>query len=297
MKSLKIVALLLFVIHFNGCISEDCHTCPTEQNVALKFEYPNFPDHITRVNVGIFDQDGVFITSMQVNKSELDQFQGVILPLQPGKYTAVCWGNAFDQTQIKGFSAGSNINEGQVSSPNYGIGLPIATNDSLYYGKLQFEVLNSENQTYTVNFTPAYIRFIITIKGLSSIGQQDPENYPYIRINNLNPAYNFDMDTIGSYVSYYPKLSVNTTEKIASAKSDVLRFNATPPITIDIVRSKTSSDILTTLNLRKFIEDNDIEIIAGKEITLSLLFTFSNNDVDVNVTINQWGEIPIDPDI
>ena len=298
MNSLKILTLLLFGTLLQGCIYENNDDCPPKEClVTLKFEYPDFPDHITRVNLGLFDEDGLFVKSIQVSKSELDKFQGVILSLQPGKYTSICWANAFDHTLIKGFSAGMNITEGQVANPNYETAQPITSNDSLFYGKKEFGVLNQQNQTYTVDFTPAYIRFVITIKGLSSLDQQNPDNYPYIRINNLKPSYNFNMDIMGSYVSYFPLITVNTAQKIAFSVSNVLRFATDNPITIDILKNKTSPEVLTTLDLRQFMIENNIEIVAGKEVTIPLLFTFFNNDLDVSVSIDQWGEIPIEPEI
>lgn len=298
MKPLKILALLLFVTLLQGCIYENDDDCPPKEcTVTLKFEYPDFPAHITRVNLGLFDEEGLFVELMQVSKSDLDRFQGVVLSLQPGKYTSVCWANAFDNTLIKGFSKGMNITEGQVVNPNYETTQPITSNDSLFYGKKEFSVLNQQTQTYTVDFTPAYIRFIITIKGLSSTAQQNADNYPYIRINNLKPAYNFNMDAIGPNVSYYPLISVNTAEKIAFSVTNVIRFATDNPITIDVLKNKTSLDVLTSLDLRQFMIDNDIKIVAGKKVTIPLLFTFFNNDLDVSVSIDRWGEIPINPEI
>lgn len=297
MEPLKILALFLVPVCLCGCIREDDRGCRREADMLLKFEYPSFPQTITRVNVGVFDENGLFVTSSQVDQEQLAEFQGVILrSLEPGNYQVVCWGNAFASTRIEGFSSGMTLNDGQVSNPNYGTDIPITTNDPLYYGKTQLQIKANENITKEVYFTPAYIRFIVSVTGLANLEQLAPANYPVVDIRNLRPAYNFNMDPIGAYVSYYPTVSVNAAAQTVTAKCNVLRFDDRSPIVVDI-SERPSGKILATLDLQQYLVDNSIEIRPGAEVTLLLLFAFSGQNVDVSVVMDKWGNIPLDPDL
>ena len=297
MKPLKILGLFLVPICFCGCSREDDRGCRREADVLLKFEYPNFSQAITRVNVGVFDANGLFVTSRQVDQEQLAELQGVALrSLKPGNYQVVCWGNAFDSTLIEGFSSGMTSGDGQVSNPNYGTDIPITTNDPLYYGKTQLQVKANDNITTVVHFTPAYIRFIVSVTGLTNLEQLPPANYPVVGIHNLKAAYNFDMEPIGPYVSYYPAVSVNAAAQTVTAKCNVLRFDDQSPIAVDI-SERPSGKILATLDLQQYLADNSIEIRPGAEVTLLLLFAFSGQSVDVSVVMDKWGNVPLDPDL
>lgn len=296
MKLLKILSLLTLSvsIFLTGCIYDDQEDCPPYNNLSLMFIYPNFDEHINRVTVGIYDAENQLAKSIQVEKNSLETFKGVQLHLPSGDYTAVCWGNAFSNTQINGLIPGDNLSMHRVAHPGYFSSTPIPTNDSLYYGTHHFTIDQNKSTEEPVIFTPAYIRLIIQVKGLSVMATAaSSSDYPYIRINNLVPSYNYEMLAQGDLTTYYPAMTVDVVNRVAEMTCDILRFENENPITIDVVENKRTNSLLHSIDLKSFMRSHSINIVAGKEIVIPILITFDKN---VNVTlIKEWIDVPTDP--
>ncbi|GAB6122719.1 FimB/Mfa2 family fimbrial subunit [Dysgonomonas termitidis] len=296
MKLLKALPVLILLTFFSGCIGDNMDDCPPLNNVILHFNYSSFPDHINRVNVGIFDKDGVHVLNQQVDKDDLNTFQGTYLTLNTGEYTAICWGNAFDDTRITCFDPNSSMHDGEVSHPNYGTSLQIPTHDSLYYGKHNFTVKSRNKVEHTVHFKPSHIKIHVYVKGLASLATNLlPSNYPVIRINNLNPACNFEMQTTGMSTTYHPTVKIDNTEKTAVARCNTLRFENDNPITIELLDNAIGNNILCTVGLRKFMEDNSITVQEGEELTIPILIQFKNGNITIELL--KWEEVPVEPAI
>lgn len=296
MKLLKARYILILLIFLSGCIGDNMDDCPPLNNVILRFNYPNFPDHINRVNVGVFDKSGIHVLNQQIDKEELNAFQGTIMTLNTGEYTAVCWGNAFDDTRITCFESNSSMHDGEISHPNLGTSLDIPTHDSLYYGKINFEIKSRKQVEHVVDFKPAHIKIHVYVKGLSSLSTNiKPADYPVIKINNVDPSCNFDLQTTGTSTCYYPSVTIDNKEKMAVAYCNTLRFETENPITIDVVDNAIGNKILCTVSLRKFMADNAIVVEDGEELTIPILILFKNGDVTIQLL--NWEEIPVEPGI
>lgn len=292
-KTILITLLSAFLLV--SCIGDDYSICV--RSYTLRFDYPAFPDYIHKVNVGIFDADGMFVTSQEVDKQALSSFQGAKFNLTGGNYTAVCWGNAFDHTQIDGLADATHISAGMLAHPHHYTSQPIPANDSLYYGKLSFAIPEIKHELEdTVRFVPAHITLQIQVKGLSNTATgTPPADYPFVRINNLLPTYDFDMQTLGNPVCYYPTIAVEPADKLATSWVDVLRFDNDTPATIDVVENAHTKKILYTLNLRDFMLANSIDIVHGQKVTIPIFISFF--DGNVTVTLSGWGGTPIDPEL
>lgn len=296
MKLLKtlILLVLIAIIFLPGCIDDDRSGCPVDNNLALTFSYLNFAEHIGRVTVAVYDSEDHLAECLQVEKSSLDIFQGIRLNLPSGSYTAVCWGNAFNNTQIDGLAQGDDLSFQRTANPGYFSSTLITTNDSLYYGMHRFTVNPGTTTNQTITFTPAYIRLIIQIKGLTSTAVDAPTaGYPYIKVNNLAPAYDYTMVTQGDLTTYYPATIVDSSNKLAQTSCNVLRFGKENSITIDVVENQSTNTVLHRLDLQSFIIANNIEITNGKEVVIPILISF---EAGVTVTkIDGWGDTPVEP--
>lgn len=299
MKLLK--HLGLFVVSacllLSGCIGDDLRDCPSDNNLTLSFFYLNFPQHINRVTVGIYDSGSQLVEYRQIEKKELAILQGMQLNLPAGSYTAVCWGNAFEHTQINGFEIGNLLREKETAHPGYFSSSDIPTNDALYYGIHAFTV-NTQTTTHeTVSFTPAHIRLVVQLKGLINTAPNTfNADEPYIKVNNLEPAYDYTMTPYGGPATYYPEIAVDPSKALAESVCDVLRFKEINPITIEVMENKTTNRILHTLNLQSFIADNNIKIEEGERIIIPIEITFDGNmNVTMVTTIANWGGVPVDP--
>lgn len=291
------IVILTTVLFFAGCISEDRSECVDCNGIVFNFDYLNFPQKITSVNIGFFDSQGVLVESRLVEKGGLNEFQGVKTGLEPGNYTAICWGNAFNKTRINGFGIDAKLENGTVTHPNMGTSLPITGNDSLFYGKLEFVIPDSREFTGNINFNTAYIRIKTCVQGLYSTSEGQPSaNYPIIRINNLKPVYDFDRKTHGEPVSYFPQIVVNPSERKAMAQCDVFRFDQANDVTIDILDNAYNNTVLFTVNIETFLKENNITITDVNEVEIPILVTIDENGVDVTISVSKWEENIIIPE-
>lgn len=296
MKLLKIAPILILLL-LTGCVDENTDDCPPTNSGSLKFSYLDFPEHIQRVNVGIFDKDGLYVESKQVEKKALDDFQGVYLDLEAGEYTAVCWGNAFENTHITCFEKNGLMTGGEVSHPNFGTLNKIPTNDSLFYGIKKFQVKNNQLINETVDFNPSHIKINVFIKGLTALSNAaSPDGCPVVRINSLAPTINFQNQTCNRKVDYYPNVAINNTKTIASALTNVLLFKPDNDITVDVIDNAAANNILQTVNLKAFIEQNNIQFPENKVVTISILLEFKEGG-KVEITVPEWGGTGIIPEM
>jgi hypothetical protein len=254
----------------------------------LEIEYPDFSSRIQGVRVGIFDSSGNFVMEKTVRGEH-----SVPLYLDAGSYTAVCWGNALDNTRIDGFSEGQTIDRVRVYHPAYTGSLSyaapdvITTNDSLYYGRISFVKIQNRDLRETVNFKPAHVRLVITLAGLSNTQTGTlPQDYPIVRVNNLKAVYDQNMNTLGDNTTYFPQVEVDVSKQTATARCDVLRFTDDNPIVIEAIKSAGDNTLLCRVGLKEFMKENSISIIDGREVLIPLKITFSGGNV--SVTLEGW---------
>jgi Protein of unknown function (DUF1812). len=263
--------LLLPVFLFTSCINENYDDCP----LILHFSYDDFPAHINSVNVSFFDASGAVVENRQIDKSALLNSQSAAFSLPAGVYSAVCWGNAFDNTRI----ALSSLSESHVSHPDYNTNALIATEDSLYFGRVDgiavSERLRAEE---TVYFVPAHITINVTVDGLADAK---------IRVSNLNELYDFTQTAISPIESTFYPVCV-TSGNVTTATTDVYRFTNDTPIIVDVLGYY---GVLVSIALDEYINSHPTLVIEdGKECTIDLVIGFIDHKVTVRV--NGWEGIP-----
>lgn len=286
----KAISLLFILCMLTACIREDMSKCGECEGIILNFEYPNFPNKINKVNIGIFDKDGSLVESRLIDKESLTEFQGIKLGLESGNYTAVCWGNAFDNTQIKGLSVDSKLNNMEVSHPNSGSSKIIETSDSLFYGKHVFTIPSDRKYVGTVKFKPAFIRFKVAVKGLDV-----KQNAVAIRITNLKTYYNSEMQTYGELSNYIPPM-IATSDKMWVTHSDVFRFDYDNPIKVDLLNAADNNNILASVDIKDFVKNNNISLDENTEVTIPILFNFTSGNISINPEIGIWDESTVIPE-
>jgi hypothetical protein bacD2_03232 len=286
---------------FTGCIAEDTDDCILGYEIELHFRDLDvtrgsdyFLDHVGSVQVGVWDQAGTFLFSRSVNKNSLQQFQGIRLDLFEGDYTAVCWGNATGANSYIDYSKGLDTGSDVLYHPNYPTGKPIPTNDSLYYGRLDFTVQGLA-ASHTVYFKPAHVKLRIEVRGLQHI---DPPlaniNDLSIRVTDLCPAYTNTMAACGTISTYYPRVKVDAVFSEATAYCDILRFDGdTNPITIQVAANSLSAP-LHTESLADFMTTHGLTIADGHELAVNMIVSFSQGG-GVKVTISPWVGQPTIP--
>lgn len=291
-----------------GCIEEDMSDCPPEVNTELTFSYTGDDDDptmfgrmIDRVTLFVFDNtDGQHILTKTVDKAELVLFQGAKLYLTEGDYTILAWANASDATEI----IPGTLATGRVHHPSYGLTPQgtIPTNDHLYYGEIALTVpaaatLPGNTAVYLVTgdipHRSAHINIEIYTKGFGNAG--DAASYPVVEMTNLMPQYKIQMADAAPYaISYFPTVAWDANRKAMAARFQTLRFAEQNACEI-VVRDPATREVKASLDLAQYIADHAIAVDGRHEVTIAVLFEFTNLGVEISVP--DWTGGNVDPDI
>lgn len=308
LKTLLALAVVSVLMLPQGCIKEDLSDCLPEVNTELTFSYTGDDDNptmfgrmIDRVTLFVFDKaDGQHILTKTVEKSELILFQGTKLYLPAGDYTILTWTNAFDATQI----IPGTLSTGRVHHPSYGATPQgtIPTNDHIYYGEIQLTVpaaatLPGNTGAYLVTgdipHRSAHINIEVYTKGFGH--SDDAASRPVVEMTNLMPQYKIRMADAAPYAtSYFPAVAWDGDKKAMAARFQTLRFGEDNAIRL-IVRDPATCEEKASLDLKKYIADQAIAVDGVNEVTISVLFEFT--DLGVSISVPDWTGGNVDPDI
>ncbi|WP_295962459.1 FimB/Mfa2 family fimbrial subunit [uncultured Alistipes sp.] len=299
MKKLsKTLCILTSLALSAGCINEDMSDCPPPFNAELTFSYAGdrqepemFSRMIDGVTLVVFDRaSGRHILDKKVVKADLNRFPGTQLYLPAGDYRIVCWGNAFDDTEL----LFGSLAEGRVHAPAYGGGSRIATNDHLYYGDYDITVPAAGEVSGDIPFRGAHIDMQVYVKGLGQ--PSEPAAWPVIEVGNLMPQYDIQMNAIQPFgTTYYPATAWDAENKVVAACFQVLRFADDNPVTVTVREPSPGNAVKAVVDLKGHMEKNGISVDGRHEAAVSLLIEFT--DLGVTVTIPDWSTSITEPEI
>lgn len=280
---------MLLVVLATGCIKEDMEPC----DVNLIFRYLGdgtkdiFPEKIEKVNLYVYNEKELLVETSELDKGDLRRFQGAPLILPAGKYRVVCWGNSGTNTLLKDVSA---LHTALAGAPEYFTKELITTNDSLYFGSKEIEILQFTSKADTVYFRSSHIKMHIELEGLEDVATPDGYSPIEIEIGNLKPTVDFTNTFSSENVIYRPIVYKEDGESTYKSDLNVLRFNDDNSVYINLI-SKESNDIIYTLKLKDFMEDNRITVDGINEVTIGIRFRFNGT----SVTVSPWNEENIKP--
>ena len=290
-----------------GCIKEDMSGCPPELNAYLTFSYRGDTDDptmfrkmIDRVSLYVFDRaSGQHILTKTIEKADLQLFEGTQLYLPEGSYRIVSWANVADDTEIL---VNGMLSKGRVHAPAYNSQERIATNDHLYYGELDITVPatvaqpgNSvEKIAGNIPYRSAHINVEIYVK---SFGYRDqPTTYPIVEMSGLMPQYDMEMNAAQPFdATYYPTVVWDLEQDVTAARFAVLRFSDENDITVTVREPARDNTAKAVIDFERYMSDNKISVDNKNEVTVRLLFEFT--DLGVTVTVPNWASDEVDPDI
>lgn len=298
----KTLYLLTALALLAGCINEDMSDCPPPYNTELTFSYSGdqeepemFSRMIGRVTLHVFDRTGgQHVLEKTIGKTDLDEFQGTQLYLPSGDYRIVCWGNAFDATEL----LPGSLSAGRVHAPAYASGDKIATNDHLYYGDYDITVPaagnGSGNVTGDIPFRGAHIDMRIYVKGFGRAS--DPATWPVLEVGNLMPQYDIQMNAAQPFgTTYYPAVEWDDENKVQAARFQVLRFADDNPVSVTVREPAPDNTAKATVDLKEYMTANAISVDGKHEAAVSLLIEFT--DLGVTITVPDWDSSVIEPEI
>lgn len=280
---------MLLVVLATGCIKEDLDSCDTN----LIFRYFGdgtkdiFPEKIEKVDLYVYSENGALIETIGLDQGDLRRYQGTPLNLPAGKYRVVCWGNTKNDTRINQAMA---LNTALVAAPHYFTREIITTNDSLYIGSRDIEIFQDASNTDTVYFSSSHIKMYLELDGLEDAVWTDGTSPIEIEVGNLSPTVDFSKTFSLENVSYRPIVKKEENTPGYKSRFNVLRFNDKNSIYINLVSKETNKTIYT-LNLKDFMQYNQISVDGINEVTIGIRFRFNGT----SVTVQPWDEEVIKP--
>lgn len=292
------IILFLFFCFLFGCIYEDPENPkepdepdpPVDEGVyetKLAFEClsDNFTDifaeeitnnpkmttHSNAVYLYIFNKStGELVSEKTISKSNLRNFQGVTISLDPGEYEIRCWGNIGSQTTIynrEKLSTARLINA--KNYPNKGSAI---SDDPLYFGSTTLTVpedgFEPNSITDTIYFKTAHLQMTLAFNGKTKM-------VPKVEIRNLISIYNFEMRNMDSNASYFPEVkTVNESGRsLVKAELNILRttyrqgttnYDLTNNIEI-LVKDPVVDTLITSVNLGSWMRSKGVTISPQKD--------------------------------
>lgn len=280
---------MLLVVLATGCIKEDLDSCDTN----LIFRYFGdgtkdiFPEKIEKVDLYVYSENGALIETIGLDQGDLRRYQGTPLNLPAGKYRVVCWGNTKNDTRINQAMA---LNTALVAAPHYFTREIITTNDSLYICSRDIEIFQDASNTDTVYFSSSHIKMYLELDGLEDAVWTDGTSPIEIEVGNLSPTVDFAKTFSKENVSYRPIVKKEENTPGYKSRFNVLRFNDKNSIYINLVSKETNKTIYT-LNLKDFMQYNQISVDGINEVTIGIRFRFNGT----SVTVQPWDEEVIKP--
>ncbi len=305
--------ILALLMACTGCslINDDRDNCPPLENVILSFRYMSinsvdiFQQNIGSVDVFVFDQYGCFVTRKSVTQQELNNFQGIRFQLAPGTYRIVCWGNVTPLTDICQLTAGSTLVSNATAFHTLCTSGVAENGDPLHYAPRISNMTNPLTDAYyltipeqgtvdeVIDFTGAHKTIEVYVKGFVDEGSQ-PNNLPRIELTSISQGYTFNMQTMSGTMKYdqLARTAMTNSGAVAATTFHTPLFLNDNPILINIRRPSTG-EIIYTVNLKQFLQDNNIVLTSGRHDLISIMVEFKS--VGVSVTLATWGDEPVKP--
>jgi hypothetical protein len=205
LQNIYVFLLLLAPVAFQSCINDDLSECMSDKRIYFDYEFDLSkgginPDDITRMNLFIFDEDGLFIKEYVDEAPQISpEYSMIVSGLETGYYRFIAWANLkeqyalspdlvpgktkFDDLRVLLKSIDSNREVKDELKP-----LLFAT----HAGSNSVEIMGSQSQLIHLNLVSDTYRVNVTVSGMESTRM---EGYNYkIKIEDDNGIYKFDND-------------------------------------------------------------------------------------------------------
>jgi hypothetical protein len=297
-----LLAALLFSIQ--GCIEDDLSVC----GVSVTFAYTRntaradkLDSIVNQINLFVFDAQGKFV-DLYTSKGTIYKGYTMTLPLLPGEYEFIAWGNLSEDYEINTFERGVttrteamlSLRRGEDNVVNNRIG-------DLFHGSERMVVKPDlqSNQRDTVDLIKDTKNIIVTVKGLPIEANATPEDCGYAcSITSRNGDYKFDNSIIATkQLQYIPQARIDEERNliadfitlreqetnITQSKLIVTRTSA-PPTRADLgteLQSLNLVELLSPIAVR-----NGFVLDIEDRFEIELIFDFANGTC--SIFINGW---------
>ena len=291
--------LLASVVLLASCIKENYEDC---ERCTLTFSYTGdvtsdiFPEHITRVNLYVFDNEGRLVQTKLLEQNELKAFQGTKLNLEPGDYRVVGVGNSYNKTEVTNLSS-SDMSQIQFHHPKADEGGVVEGNDSLYLGQKMFTIPSNYWYEDDVPFRSSHLKVSYTVKDyvnpVAAESATRADGFLTLKVKNLLPQTDFTNKANGNKMTYDPVLSLTPEKGEHNAYFNIMRHAKDSDVEFELI-DKATGEVVHTLALADFLNKFPQIDVTKQEVLIPIVVEFKN--IGVTVTIPDWMIHDVTPD-
>lgn len=301
---MKISLIVLTSIFLWACTKENLSDCG-RLNIQFRYDkntegIDKFPSEIDKINLYVFDANGIFIGEYTDEGSHLDANYKMFLPLKPGIYHIIVWGNLRDDFEVKPLQVGvSTFEDAKLRIKRETDDNISKTIEPLFHGALyQLNVNPLGNQTHIVSMIKN--TNTIRVKFLNFPPEENPstEKPSYTcRITDTNGTYKFDNSLANNHLlQYIPRIYSQDT--LTYEFTTVRLFQESPAriivekriggIVVEEVINQSLIGILLKHPYIQTQDDLDIQDMYNLEVKFGTSIIISVNDwviVDIETPI------------
>ena len=295
---LKFFALSLMVagLFSTSCLKEDNSDCYNTYKLILSYcgdgETEIFPEKIGRVEMYVFDESNVCVSSGVLPEKDVASRTTALPPLEPGDYRIVCIGNTHD-TGLENLSS-RDYSKILFAANDYIEGKTVKGNDSLYYASLHQTILPFDatihESTSTIRFASSHYDVLVEIENAPDyVGK-----HPKIEILGVSPQTDFENVAKGQAVDYVME-TMHDGIKTTTAVNNIMRHKNHEDVWLRVTGEDGNQ--VAMINFADHIEANKAYIDPSKhECLIPFRIVFGTPDypiedgecLEITVTLPEW---------
>lgn len=274
-----------------GCVRENMDDCYYESllYITVETESADFTGTLNGATVYLFDKNGAFYDSIEVDAADLAANKPVRVSYnRKNPPSVVVWANAGGATLISGPTAGATVDDlfvSMIESAADGYGIPA---DRLFFGGKQLTGTAEEQ----IVITPKTGRISVTARGIPA---GDPADQYYFTVASPYGKYDFSGEPQHGQITLNLPAVWQGMDLVTLKAYHLFHFRSPPPqsesLTVRLYRisaGATDAELLAEAT-------TDIDgqpIVIQRERTTNVLINFAAGGwIDILVAVSGWEEI------
>lgn len=279
-----------------SCLKEDYSDCYNTYRLILSYfgdgDTEIFPQKINRVEMYVFDESGVCVSSGLLSDADVASRTTTLPPLKPGDYRIVCVGNTYD-TGVENLSS-KDYSKILFAANDYIEGKTVTGNDSLYYASVDYHIKEFSpmiyEETRTAQFASSHYDILVeVINAPANIGK-----HPKIELIGVSPQTDFENVAKGQATDYI-MTTVYDGLKTTTARNNIMRHKNHQDVYLKVTGEDGSQ--VAMINFAEHLETYKEYIDPSKqECLIPFRIVFGTPDypfeggecLDITITLPEW---------
>ncbi|MDR2936299.1 MAG: FimB/Mfa2 family fimbrial subunit [Rikenellaceae bacterium] len=295
-----------------GCIKDDIWNCPPKVNTTVYFSLEDydgndiFPTEVDRVELFVYDSEGMLASRSSISKGELNIFTGKRLYLDPGTYTVIVWANAVRSQIVVNEDIhwlDRTHNHAMTAVPAGGA---LDDGDPLWYAPkengtpLTVVVPGQGEVEVTAELRHAHVKLDVTVEGYDLVSRSDATEPLRMEVTDLTSRYDFDMNAHGERVSYQGHAPYTGSAGGYNRMFNIPVFDRDTPIRI-LITDSNGEQIHPDIRLSELLNES-IDVKKLRYMPVIVRFSEDIGDpatirVEVTVDLPGWSEGAVSPEM